>query len=649
MAAPKSLEIDVCAVDDDNPNPTPHNVPAFGMTSCPNPVLFDTVPASKDRIVVVTTGLPARGKTHIARRVKNYLAFFHGVACENVNVADYRRERCGKHVPAAFFDDDNTEGREALSKAREAAMADVIRFVQAEDAFSKVVFYDGTNSTVTRRRWILEQLKGLGCKVLFIESVCRDEELLRANIMAVHAHSPDYVGVPLEQAIKDYGERISHFERFAQPLDSDGTEAHLSWIRVIDMRRYVVNNVHGYLQGRIVQLVMNLRSARHRFYLSRHGQSEYNTLGKIGGDSELTPEGRTYARKLGEYAEKKICRDEEGVEVPARLWTSGLLRTRQTAEFIPHPKITIQLPEPLGKTEWVQMRPRAWHNLDEIYAGVCDGMSYDEIKAKYPDEYEWRKKDKLAYRYPRGESYLDVCHRLEPIIMEMERCSEPLLIVAHQGILRIVYAYFMGLPREEAPYVSIPLNTVITLQPGTYTCEETRELLHTKHEVNSDGQLEPDAPGAAGPSAKEPPPMSPLLRKAAGGGLSFESYFVLGPRQLSSHDLDVPKSEQPWDDDPPPTEHRARGGARLSAPCLALWAGARSICVVAARCTCLSRTCVLFVRDLAQDWACLWQACSRAGTSHRHWVCAGGRASGSVAAGVQCLRAGAACAACLLS
>lgn len=53
--------------------------------------------------------------------------------------------------------------------------------------------------------------------------------------------------------------------------------------------------------------------------------------------------------------------------------------------------------------------------------GSCDGMTYEEIERKFPAEFERRKTDKLAYRYPRGESYLDVIARLEPMIMEMER------------------------------------------------------------------------------------------------------------------------------------------------------------------------------------------------------------------------------------
>lgn len=165
------------------------------------------------------------------------------------------------------------------------------------------------------------------------------------------------------------------------------------------------------------------------------------------------------------------------------------------------------------------MRPRAWHHLDELFAGACDGMTYEEIEELYPEEFQLRESDKLAYRYPRGESYLDVIARLEPIIMEMERHREPLLIVGHQGtvhcrserdfyisntsyssststpytrfgstcaaqtthiyirslhtgILRIIYAFYMGLTRAEAPYVSVPLNCVLQLVPSAFSCEE---------------------------------------------------------------------------------------------------------------------------------------------------------------------------------
>ena len=118
-------------------------------------------------------------------------------------------------------------------------------------------------------------------------------------------------------------------------------------------------------------------------------------------------------------------------------------------------------------------------------------MTYTEIEKEYSEEFERRQKDKLRYRYQRGESYMDVTLRLEPLAHEMERTREPILIVGHQGILRILYAYFMGLSREEAPYISIPLNHVIKLTPHAYGCQEERVCLMDKEEMLNDGQDEP--------------------------------------------------------------------------------------------------------------------------------------------------------------
>jgi broad specificity phosphatase PhoE len=63
------------------------------------------------------------------------------------------------------------------------------------------------------------------------------------------------------------------------------------------------------------------------------------------------------------------------------------------------------------------------------------------------------------------------------VVMELERQRDPVLLVGHQGVLRILYSYFMGLERERAPFISVPSNTVICLVPGTYVCSEERICL----------------------------------------------------------------------------------------------------------------------------------------------------------------------------
>ena len=41
---------------------------------------------------------------------------------------------------------------------------------------------------------------------------------------------------------------------------------------------------------------------------------------------------------------------------------------------------------------------------------------------------------------------MDVIQRLEPVIIEIERERECVVVVAHQAILRALYGYFMKIP-----------------------------------------------------------------------------------------------------------------------------------------------------------------------------------------------------------
>ena len=42
--------------------------------------------------------------------------------------------------------------------------------------------------------------------------------------------------------------------------------------------------------------------------------------------------------------------------------------------------------------------------MDEIQAGICDGLTYAEVEERHPDEFAARQADKLRYRYPAGVS-----------------------------------------------------------------------------------------------------------------------------------------------------------------------------------------------------------------------------------------------------
>jgi 6-phosphofructo-2-kinase/fructose-2,6-biphosphatase 2 len=133
----------------------------------------------------------------------------------------------------------------------------------------------------------------------------------------------------------------------------------------------------------------------------------------------LTSRGAAYAQALNAFIS-----DQESA--PGSIWTSTLQRTIQTVA-------------PLGETA------HPLKVLDEIDAGICDGMTYKQIAEQMPGEYARRKADKLSYRYPRGESYEDV--------------------------IRVLLGYLSDLERSAVPHLNIPLHTVISLTPRAYGCE----------------------------------------------------------------------------------------------------------------------------------------------------------------------------------
>ena len=325
---------------------------------------------------------------------------------------------------------------------------------------AQVAILDATNSTSARRNYLRDRLHGK-YEYMFLESVCSDQKVLEENYRLKMKYSPDYCNMSMDAALADFKTRIKMYESAYETI----TDRTLHYVKLIDMvtgRGHMdVNRISGYIPGKMVFYLMQICKALGRsrkIWLTRHGQSQYNVQGKVGGNSNLSTRGAAYTHILPEVLASRVP-SVGGKPVPVAVWTSTLNRTIATASNLPYPKLR-------------------WKALDEIQSGVCDGLTYAEIKDQMPEEYEMRKKDKLRYRYPSGESYMDVIQRLEPVAIEVERDRECICIVAHQAVLRALYAYFMNKPLDTVPYIDIPLHTLIELAPkADGTMAETRFLV----------------------------------------------------------------------------------------------------------------------------------------------------------------------------
>jgi 6-phosphofructo-2-kinase/fructose-2,6-biphosphatase 2 len=393
-------------------------------------------------------GLPARGKSYIAQKAQRYLQW-RSIKAKVFNVGNYRRND-SPHPTADFFDVTNKEGERKRRAAAEAAIADMMVWFQKEDGIVGIL--DATNSTKERRQWVLDMCSKEGVEVIFVESKCDDEDLIMANIRDVKTTSPDYRGQDPEQAAQDFRDRIRKYETVYKSLDEDDDENHLTYLKLMNVsKQVIINRIQDYLESRIVYYLMNLHIRPRSVWLSRHGESMYNLDGRIGGDAALSSRGEKYALKLPE-----LVRQSVGDDRPLTVWTSTLKRTIATARHLPKHYNQLQ-----------------WKALDELDAGMCDGLTYQEIKDQYPEDFQARDEDKYNYRYRGGESYRDVVIRLEPIIMEVER-SEDILIVTHQAVLRCIYAYFMNKDQAKSPWMAVPLHTLIKLTPRAYGTEEVQ-------------------------------------------------------------------------------------------------------------------------------------------------------------------------------
>jgi len=421
-------------------SPTPTSVPTQGKIPAPSGTGFEATQAYMGRpLALVTVGMPSRGKSYISRRICRFLNWL-GLKSAVFLTDKYRARRAdGEGAMAAmesYFDPGDPDAVVRRNAVVQSMIEDACQWMREG---GKVAILDGQNVKRERRDWVCSLLSEAldEDRIIFIEvDESAPDRLARYRDLTI-ANSAYFQGLSREDALRKFEQRQQYYESVREKL----TEEH-PYMRMCDGGADVeLNGIHGYVPCRIANFLLNVNLTMQPILMSRHGQSEYNVLGRIGGDSGLSRFGERYAEELASWLQENA---PPGLEV----WCSTLLRTRMTST-------------PL-QGRW---RIKYWRPLEEIDAGICDGMTYEEIEEKRPDIFAMRKKDKYWYRYPHGESYHDLVVRLEPVITELERAKKPVLIVAHQAVLRVIYAYIADRLPEHCTRISMPLHTVVKVDP----------------------------------------------------------------------------------------------------------------------------------------------------------------------------------------
>jgi 6-phosphofructo-2-kinase/fructose-2,6-biphosphatase 4 len=411
------------------------------------------------RILICTVGLPARGKTHLAVSLTRYLRWL-GVNAHTFHLGDYRRSILGNNpLPEDyFFVNASPETVRLRQKLMHQCKQDMLKFFQRENG--QIAIYDAVNPTAGGRRSMAKDFSKHDIKVLYLESLCEDIRIIEENVRGVKISSPDYIGWNPEDAVKDYlariQARIPEFETM-----STMTEPELSYIKLININeRIEVNSSSqfGYIVNRVVFYLMNLHTKARCFYFARSGTSKAERSYKA--DAPLDEVGISYSIALANTITKhrneeyEFIRQHNPSEKPRELivWTSMRQRTIETAKEF--------------RKRGYMMNERT--QLRQLNPGIVEHMSEKEVMEKFPQEIAKQEEDPYHHRYPRAESYHDVAVRLEPVLMELERSKHDVLIIAHDTVLRVLYAYFMATHTVDIPTLEFPRNEVVEIIPSAY-------------------------------------------------------------------------------------------------------------------------------------------------------------------------------------
>ncbi|KAI9651148.1 6-phosphofructo-2-kinase [Ciborinia camelliae] len=389
---------------------------------------------------------------------------------------------------ADFFNPLNSKAALIREQVAMATLDELLDFLLLGSG--AVGILDATNSTIERRSLLFKHVKKREPKlgILFIESVCEDDSLLEAN-MRLKLRGPDYKDKDPESSLRDFKKRVAAYESAYVPLGKYEEDNHMQYIKMIDVGRKVVHyQLKGFLTGGIASYLSTFNLSPRQIWITRHGKSDDNAIGKLGGNSDLTVEGQKYAQVLHSFitdSRRRWLLEQQQSAIESAKYPPG----GEAVRTPPYPDIMGELDEK-NFCVWTSMLKRSiqtaehfeadedydvknWEMLNELNAGSFEGLTYKEIESRFPDEYEKRARDKLHYIYPGvgGEGYLQVISRLRDMVRELERITDHVLIIGHRSVARVLMAYFMDLTRDDIADLDVPLGMLYAIEPKPYGIE----------------------------------------------------------------------------------------------------------------------------------------------------------------------------------
>ena len=162
-----------------------------------------------------------------------------------------------------------------------------------------------------------------------------------------------------------------------------------------------------------------------KFYFARHAEKPkgdfFNALLRHD-DQPISPFGKKQATRIKKYFLKHKIKS---------IYVSEYIRTEQTAR-------------PLARK--LNIVPVVDSRLNEIDNGIIDKLTDEELRDNHPDVWKAIQDRNRDFRWPQGETGLEAQERVVSFIKEYSEPDGSILIVSHDGIIRILFCYVLGLP-----------------------------------------------------------------------------------------------------------------------------------------------------------------------------------------------------------
>ncbi|MDJ0932377.1 histidine phosphatase family protein [Breoghania sp.] len=179
----------------------------------------------------------------------------------------------------------------------------------------------------------------------------------------------------------------------------------------------------------------------------RHGETPWNLEGRLQGQREvdISEVGRAQARRNGRTVKayfESLGRDPESFAYLA----SPMARTRETMWLV---------------REEIDLVPEAFtcnEALKELTFGEWEGFTMAELKERDRESVRQRRADKWGFTPPGGKSYAALSHR---VVGWLETVTGDAVVVAHDGILRVLRGLLFSAPASCLPIRSIDQDRVL--------------------------------------------------------------------------------------------------------------------------------------------------------------------------------------------